>query len=696
MKTDTAALTQEALSKRQIIEQARTQLKQEFVGIDTVIDRVLDAVAPWFLFPNIQNKPTVINLWGLTGVGKTSLVRRLVECMGFEKRFYRFNMSDHSDYHKGIQSVLKDVHEHVDGEPLIIALDEFQHARTINEVGEEIHNTLIKIIWELIDTGKIYDNDVPFGLNKIITCIRILERALRKGITVTEGRVRSLHDVFYEASQHMMDAIYTSSKQQAVRSVSPLFVPQPLLGIISTLCSDLVGNEDDLRKAFLELDGADSIRYLKHIRDLLIAPKEIDCSRSLIFVIGNLDEVYRMHREINPDVRADALRERSLEISIPQMKEALHRRFRSEQIARLGNIHILYPAFDARTFHSLIALELHRIAERIDRCYGIRIEFDSSIRELVYDEGVYPAQGARPVLASIHQIINTKLSTVFYEMVHRDLQPDTLRFYAEKERLLVRYVRCSEVVDTLSFQQDVHLKELRKGTHDDLQAITAVHESGHAVLMIVLLRLLPEEIRTITTRSDVGGMIDVKQPRKFYSKQEVLHQVATMLGGIVAERIIFGDGNETSGAGSDLEQATGFAAQMLKQMGFGSVLAKIDVKDSTTNHSLFDVDDTMNAEVKRLLLDAQTIAEQTLHTHAPLLLHLADYLSDNPVIHKDEIMAMVSLYAPHCSVRELSAKKDLLFYRKHLKERVREMEGVTEAVSGLKQSREVVLNGSNK
>ncbi len=65
--------------KRQLLDDARQILKTEFIGIDKIIDEVLDNVSSWFILSDIQEKPLVINLWGLTGVGKTSLVIRLTE-----------------------------------------------------------------------------------------------------------------------------------------------------------------------------------------------------------------------------------------------------------------------------------------------------------------------------------------------------------------------------------------------------------------------------------------------------------------------------------------------------------------------------------------------------------------------------------------------------------------------------------------
>lgn len=45
----------------------RSTLKAEFVGIDIVIDGVIESLSNWFLFPFLQERPVIINLWGMNG-----------------------------------------------------------------------------------------------------------------------------------------------------------------------------------------------------------------------------------------------------------------------------------------------------------------------------------------------------------------------------------------------------------------------------------------------------------------------------------------------------------------------------------------------------------------------------------------------------------------------------------------------------
>ncbi|MCB0472773.1 MAG: hypothetical protein KDC56_06915, partial [Flavobacteriaceae bacterium] len=57
----------EIIEKQQILDNTKQILKKEFIGIDHIIDEVVDAISSWYLFPDFQEKPVIINLWGLTG-----------------------------------------------------------------------------------------------------------------------------------------------------------------------------------------------------------------------------------------------------------------------------------------------------------------------------------------------------------------------------------------------------------------------------------------------------------------------------------------------------------------------------------------------------------------------------------------------------------------------------------------------------
>ena len=106
-------------TKKKLLNDAIYQLKKEFIGIHNVIDQIADAMAGWFFFPEMQERPVIINLWGLTGIGKTSLVKRISQLLNFEERYYRFDLGESSNSDYNIQDTFKEIYENTDGQPLM-------------------------------------------------------------------------------------------------------------------------------------------------------------------------------------------------------------------------------------------------------------------------------------------------------------------------------------------------------------------------------------------------------------------------------------------------------------------------------------------------------------------------------------------------------------------------------------------------
>lgn len=124
-------------TKMEKLSQVKAQLKKEFIGIDEVIDKVIESITSWYLIPEMNDRPVIVNLWGLTGTGKTSLVNRLIELLEINKYLYLDLGKSNSNafYSNNVVSValseLNDSEKEVNS--YIFVLDEFQNARTLDE-----------------------------------------------------------------------------------------------------------------------------------------------------------------------------------------------------------------------------------------------------------------------------------------------------------------------------------------------------------------------------------------------------------------------------------------------------------------------------------------------------------------------------------------------------------------------------------
>ena len=668
MKKINKKVRNEILKKGRILQYANSKLKEEFVGIDNIIDEVIDLISTWYLYPELQERPVIINLWGLTGTGKTALVKRLSYYLECDNKCYNFNIEELINSYRGLEQILEELHINRNESPIILAFDEFQFARTINEDGLEINNQTISLIWNLLDSGKFQYTSLNNDIFQIKSLIRKIKYFLNNGLDCNNGLLKKQKGVFISNNKINKEVrdFYEENKENLngeVRIV-PKYFHKIIMYIMNEKYLTTSALIDDLKK----LDGYQTIDFLKYTIDYELRPKIIDCSKALIFVIGNLDEAYKISKNFNTDVSADEFHEISLDITVPIIKKALQKRFRNEQIARLGNSHIIYPAFNKDSFYKIIDLELDKIALKFFNKQNVKLEFDKSIKDLIYREGVYPTQGTRPIFTTIHNIINSKLGKVVIEIILNNLNVEKVKFSFKIDKIIMSYYYKNIYVHKIEVKQILNLEKLRQNKKDDLQAITAVHESGHAICCIFLMKTLPEVIYSITTNNESQGTTYMKFHWKYISRKNILNRVALLLGGFTAEKLIFGNDNLTTGSSSDIEMATTLITDMIKNSGMGNLPAQFNIKDFRTNLCIYD--DDLNELAKNWIEKAIILAENILKREETLLLKMSDYLSDKRMMDKELIDEYCLKYSKNYKKEEIIKKGELLFYRKHLKEKI--------------------------
>ncbi|OLF71776.1 cell division protein FtsH [Maricaulis sp. W15] len=112
--------------------------------------------------------------------------------------------------------------------------------------------------------------------------------------------------------------------------------------------------------------------------------------------------------------------------------------------------------------------------------------------------------------------------------------------------------------------------------------LTAYHESGHAIVAINVPSADPVHKATIIPRGRALGMV-MQLPegdKMSMTHEEMTSRLAIMMGGRVAEEMKFGKEKVTSGAASDIQQATRLAKAMVTQWGFSDELGPIDYADN--------------------------------------------------------------------------------------------------------------------
>ena len=112
---------------------------------------------------------------------------------------------------------------------------------------------------------------------------------------------------------------------------------------------------------------------------------------------------------------------------------------------------------------------------------------------------------------------------------------------------------------------------------EDEKTLTAYHEAGHALVALNVAKHDPLHKVTIIPRGRALGltMSLPERDRYGYSKIELTSKLAMMFGGRLAEEIVFGVDNITTGAGDDIRQATVLARRMVTEYGFSEKLGPL-------------------------------------------------------------------------------------------------------------------------
>lgn len=608
-----------------LLDSALVQLKREFVGLDDIIDQLGASVYAWYVTPEIITRPTIVSIWGMTGTGKTSVVKRLISLLYLDDVRISFDCGECRDNNKSICTDIMDTfgksEESDSGDrfsgsnSLVFMFDEFQYARTINESGEEEVAPSLRPIWSILDSGIIdITNDYNYDFSSLCDFIDELVDASKSlpHIIIKDNHIESPDDV----SAFLNIMFFHYDRGPSIKTDNTEDQNKPLEVLTSrylrTIIRRLNNKSDALgsRVAKELLSGEYTIgqlaERLEDIKKLAASSRKLDCSKSLVFILGNLDEAYKDSSDISPDIDADLFYDITSRVTTTDIKEALKERYRPEQIGRLGNNIIKYPTLSKDSFKKIIDLEIGRILDRFSEVDKIKVVFEQSMKDLLYSESVYPTQGVRPVLSSIDTLITPYLSKVVEhkgrsKSVSISVVGDIRDFRLPSVDIRLKFDKSEEVI----VEQKLELGKERCPENRKKRFICAVHEIGHAIMYSWCKGEVPDNIVSVST--DHGGFCSTYDRRfagEIDCRRDVLDEVRISLGGYQAERVIYSNPDMwLLGSSSDIQSLWKELSSAVMDCGFdlplplshrdveqnGSISNGLDCKDvMVTNKSTGD------------------------------------------------------------------------------------------------------------
>ncbi len=174
--------------------------------------------------------------------------------------------------------------------------------------------------------------------------------------------------------------------------------------------------------------------------------------------------------------------------------------------------------------------------------------------------------------------------------------------------------------------------------------ITAYHEAGHA---LVTKLIAPERkvtrVTIIPSTKGAGGFsMNIPPDRLYRSKLDMIHSIKIALSGRIAEEIIFGEDNITTGAGNDIEKATEILVAMIKQFGMNQKLGMLNYKILQGNNSS-TVDSNILEECRRMIEFYYEETKTLIHDNMDLLRNIAEALLDKETLNEEDINKYMNL-----------------------------------------------------
>lgn len=622
--------------RREHLAKASRNLKKKFVGIDRIIDSVIANINVWYIMPELITRPTIINLWGLTGVGKTDLIRSLVKELEFSDRFLEVQLTNRGNlFYNSIQQYLTNSSIEYD-EPGILLLDEIQRFRTIDQQGIEIYDCKFQDLWMLLSDG-CFSNDA----------------------SSKSGLLELLFGDSYYSQYEEEDGDETEDQEEAKKRKERRKKQKYHRSYYS---ATQLKKQLKLKETVEEIMMFSEAKKLSLIMSALKSSKVYDgdsYSKLLMFVSGNLDEAYDMADQTgNADHDADVFHEFSSRINIVDIKNALSGRFKPEQISRLGNVHIIYPSLSRKSYQTIIRRKVSEMANNIKKKHGVKVTVDRSVRECIYRNGVFPAQGVRPVFSSVYSLLGTSVPTFILAAIEKKCK-----------RVDISYAD-DHLIATIAGKQykykiECSIDKIKEENNEDEVVLTSVHEAGHAVAYATLFGLSPTQIVSSMSSSDSRGFIGLHEIR--HSKADVYNKIICMMAGKVAEEFVFGQAYATAGAIGDIRQASELASAYFRDWGMGDGNAK--VTNQYSDHALpgnYDMANTNDA-IEKFITKGKAGAREVINNNLDFFTATVDNLVANGEIKPEDFR---KLAAKHNIAIEVVAPKESILskYSQKLKD----------------------------
>lgn len=131
-------------------EEILTQIKREFFGMDDLLSTLVNIVTGWMAHPELRRTPSVVNLWGMTGTGKSAVVRKMVEAFGLSDRTIWIDLARERSLEPAREQLAEHFTRGLPTAPILV-LDGIHEARSLDGEGAELEMHGMDDVWRLFE-----------------------------------------------------------------------------------------------------------------------------------------------------------------------------------------------------------------------------------------------------------------------------------------------------------------------------------------------------------------------------------------------------------------------------------------------------------------------------------------------------------------------------------------------------------------
>ena len=638
----------EISKRREKLRKAGENLKEHFVGLDEVIDKIIKHMEVWYVMPSLLTRPCIVNLWGMTGVGKTDLVRKLIKEIDFNDNFLEIQMTNEGSsshpYSSTMSSILS--YSNIDAQkPGVILLDEIQRFRSVEEDGSEIHDYKLQDVWMLLSDGH-FSNDSNNKNRMYEMLFDILyqqdQEDARKKAEVNVEKKNKLKEGKKGGKKTDIEKLLGGDPDDNEEEIDEETKKHRKFqrSYYSARNFQGVCRLDDPIEDIMQWSSDKKLEVLKDRIDNQDSYEGDDFSKMLVFISGNIDEAYSMATDSDEaDVDADLFHKHSKRINMLSIKKALQKRFKPEQIARLGNSHVIYPSLSRSNFEELIRRRITQVTQSVSEEFGVKCKIDSTVNEAIYNNGVFPVQGTRPLFSTISSFFEASLPAFVLQALTDNI--NSINVFYEEENLCAAIGKNEYRVKS---EGDLD-KIKRKGFNSDSHVAVSVHEAGHALVYTDLFRLAPTQIVVNSSSPDKKGFVHMHNIDN--TKQSMKKKITTFMAGRAAEEIVFGKKFASAGAQHDIRVATQLASQMVRMLGMSEKSARFVVphvvQNDDPNYGSNNLDWT-NGQIEKIVEECKKEAIEIIENNIELFKNLCDTLIKNMHISVEDYKDLCNNY----------------------------------------------------